>query len=124
MVSIGKWGPRSDGGVEVVPYSHKKPLPTDFLRRFIGNSLALHMRTSSSWSFVSPPHTLPPITTGWTKTFIWEVCTHDGDVSQTGKDVIYAPGTTSVKGVLTYILFELIRSYLYQSPAKRTHEII
>ena len=31
---------------------------------------------------------------------------------------------SSVKGVLTYILFELIRSYLYQSPAKRTHEII
>jgi len=30
----------------------------------------------------------------------------------------------SVKGVLTYILFELIRSYLYQSPAKRTHKII
>jgi len=33
-------------------------------------------------------------------------------------------GPPSVKGVLTYILFELIRSYLYQSPAKRTHEII
>ena len=59
------------------------------------------MRTGSSWSFVSPPHTLPPITAGWTKTFIWEVCTHNGDVSQSGKDIIYAPGTNQeTKGVI------------------------
>jgi len=130
-------GGRCEGGV---PHARST-------RRLSQTSLLWHRFSSSdecvSGVYFSPLHTetLHPIwTTPSCSSSLFS--SHDSGVVRPSVQLVTAYGSppagcelrvrglwtitpfASVKGVLTYILFELIRSYLYQSPAKRTHEII
>jgi len=92
MISVGKWGPLSTSG-KPCTFPYGKPNPRDLVSRYIGDSLAEHMKPGSSWAMVSPPvGSLPKVLKGWTTSLQWQVCNDEGQVIAEGKTPLFAPG--------------------------------
>jgi len=93
MISVGRWGPLNSNG-KPCTFPYGKPNPRDSVSRYIGDSLAEHMKPGSSWKMVSPPiGSLPQILRGWTTGLQWQVCNDEGQVIAEGKTPLFAPGS-------------------------------
>ena len=92
MISVGKWGPLSTSG-KPCTFPYGKPAPRELVSRYVGDSLAEHMKPGSSWTMVSPPvGSLPKILKGWVTTLQWQVCNHKGQVITEKQSPLFAPG--------------------------------
>jgi len=92
MISVGKWGPLSTSG-KPCTFPYGKPNPRDLVSRYIGDSLAEHMKPGSSWAMVSPPvGSLPKVLKGWVTNLQWQVCNDEGQVIAEGRTPLFAPG--------------------------------